>query len=60
MNSFLLLGLFVAVVTGTFARVREEQGSGFLSQAETVRSRTTQNKWVKAVRTCVSTIPKKP
>lgn len=34
MNKFLLLGLFVAVVTGTFARVRMEHGSAFLSHEE--------------------------
>ena len=34
MNTFLLLGLFVAVVTGTFARVRLQHGSAFLSHEE--------------------------
>mmetsp|Transcript_3722 Transcript_3722/g.9015 ORF Transcript_3722/g.9015 Transcript_3722/m.9015 type:complete len:2275 (-) Transcript_3722:103-6927(-) len=34
MNTFLLLGLFVAVVTGTFSRVRQQHGSAFLSHEE--------------------------
>jgi hypothetical protein len=34
MNTFLLLGLFVAVVTGTFARVRQQHGSAFLSHED--------------------------
>ena len=32
--SFLLLGLFVAVVTNTFKRVRQKYGAGFLSDEQ--------------------------
>lgn len=34
LNTFLMLGLFVAVVTGTFKRVREKQGSALMKKED--------------------------
>ena len=50
-NTFLLLGIFVAVVTGTFARVREEYGSAFLSpeDLQVERKKALRDMWVFAV-----------
>lgn len=42
--TFLLLGLFIAVVTGTFTRVRQMHGTAFLSHEEEEVQETAEQK----------------